>query len=714
MSTDPSARGETAAGPAWVNTRGRIYWYDQYALNEQETAFRSYDPDRIADELARTGADIITIYATNQYGIAYYPSAIWPQHPNLRGRDYVADLTSRLRARGKKIILYVNWLDSKHPEWNAVRLDQESAVAGPDEHPLASWARPEEPNGRVLALPGGRWQMPCLNSPKRGQAVAIAREIVERYQPDGFHLDMFLDGEICVCPYCRPTLERICGTSDLTREAIFAHWREYIDWRCARSASLFADLAAVLRPRGVVAAHNAFAPLFLPAIFGLGEEWLPSLDVFVSECFDAFMAPCTDLNSTGINVRWQRAIGKPSWTLRTSHQVHYAHWPITPAQWRIYAAACKANGGKVFGPCGVGARPDTTTSPALLEAVTGGFDFFMQDADLDIAAESAAGIALVFSWATRKYETPEPSGMQWAEELTGWARVMIEEHLPFDIVAAERLTGAVQLAGYDLVILPNTINLSDACCEALRAYVNQGGRIIATAETSRADERGQRRREFALGDVFGISRQGEAEGHFAISGDREPEPASGRMQQVTTAGEILAHMVAVDPAGSVSGAKDPLPLQATPWPAVVRHNCGAGVSLYVAFPIGQYFTIHGDEHIGARMAEILDTLLPARQLKVRAPRTVEVTLWRQPQVPRIIVHLANRSVAWTLPTDARQITEILPVHDVEITMPAPWPGPKVACRRAEVEWTSDGAEIAMRIPALDAYAAIVIEPSRAR
>jgi len=83
----------------------RVYWYDQYVLNEQETAFRAYDPERITDELVATSADIIAIYAVNQYGIAYYPSGILPQHPNLRGRDYVGDLTTRLRAQGKKIIL---------------------------------------------------------------------------------------------------------------------------------------------------------------------------------------------------------------------------------------------------------------------------------------------------------------------------------------------------------------------------------------------------------------------------------------------------------------------------------------------------------------------------------------------------------------------------------------------------------------------------------
>src|SRR5512146_1176330 len=63
---------------AWLNRRQRIYWYDQYALNGQETAFSRYDPDRIASELKGVGAEIVAVYAANQFSVAYYPSTIWP------------------------------------------------------------------------------------------------------------------------------------------------------------------------------------------------------------------------------------------------------------------------------------------------------------------------------------------------------------------------------------------------------------------------------------------------------------------------------------------------------------------------------------------------------------------------------------------------------------------------------------------------------------
>ncbi|UCH33884.1 MAG: beta-galactosidase trimerization domain-containing protein [Armatimonadota bacterium] len=692
----------------WVNQRSRLYWYDQYALNEQETAFARYDPDRIAAELVGVGVDIVTVYAANQYGIAYYPSAILPQHPNLGGRDYVGDLVTRLRAHDKRVILYINWLDSKHPEWNMVPLGcHQAAVRAPQQS--ASWADPSHPNGRVQALPGGAWQVPCINSPRAEQVASIAREIVDRYHPDGFHLDMFSNGDVCVCDYCRPTLERICGTADITREVIREHWVEFIDWRCGRSAAVLSNVSAVLRERGIVAAHNPFAPLYVAAIWGQDEAWLDSLDVFLSECFDRFLAPCSDLNSTSINVRWQHAVGKPAWIIPTQHPIHYAHWPISQVLWEVFAAACKANGCKAFGPCGVGTRPDTTTSPKMLANVRHGFDFYMRDADLDDNAVSAAKIALVFSWATRKYFGA--GDQQWLEEFSGWARLLIEEHLPYDIVAAERIGDGADLKQYDLVILPNSANLSDRVCRALRDYVRRGGRVLATAETSLWDGRGGRRTDFALADALGISWRGSVAGHFAVQRPDEAEPASGVFQQVASRGKTIAHRVDVDPAGSVAGTKDPLPVQVSDWPVVVVGSFGEGETCYVAFDIGRYFSMHGDEHIGAWMAELLDAILPARQVAVQAPRTVEVTVWRQTTPERTIIHLANRTVAWTLPTDARQITEIIPVHDIEVTIDKPYHNSVVTARGADVKARADGDKLVAHVAVVQAYAAIVIEAS---
>jgi hypothetical protein len=704
----------------WINNTGRIYWHDQYANNEQETAFSKYDPERIADELAGIGADVVAVYATNQFGIAYYPSDIWPMHPGLKGRDYFGEVSAALKKRGVRVIAYTNWLDSKRAEWNMIPLGQENNPYF-KEQPLASWAKSDVPGMRVQDLPGGAWRSPCFNSPHREEFVAIAREIADRYHPDLYHLDMTINSGVCVCEFCRPTLERICGSKEITEQALRAHWREFVDWRCESSARILREMTAVLHERGVGTAHNAFDPILMAAANGLDESWMDTIDVYLSECFDAFFVRYADLNSGGIICRLHHGLGKPSWILRTSHPAHYAHTSISEAHWRVAAASAKSNGCKVFGPCGVGAKPDTTTSSRLLRNVELGYDLFMDDADLRECAVSAAKVGLVFSWATRKYDTPDSIGgfgpLNWAADFNGWARTLIEEHVPFDVIVAESRfldcarndNGcAAELAKYDLVILPGVTCASESFCSAIRDYVASGGRILATGDTSLFDEKGSQRPDCALADVLGASLVERISGPFAIQRPEEPEPACGDFFRVKSAGKVRMRRIETDPAGGVGGGEDPLPVGEPTWPFFTVHDHGKGQAAYVAFDIGRFFTAHGDTHTGELMAEILDAILPERQIAVKAPVSVEVTLWEQPGCNRTIIHIANRSVQYTLPTGTREIREIVPVHGIEISLPSPAADPSVTARHTDVTSAVADGRLIMTLGRVDDYAAVIV------
>jgi hypothetical protein len=682
---------------AWLNRRQRIYWYDQYALNDQATAFANYDPDRIAKEMAEVGAEIVAVYAANQFSVAYYPSEVWPMHPNLKGRDYFGEVSSRLKAQGQKVIGYINWLESRHPEWYVVPISR----AREKEFPLASWAKPDVPDWRVQQVPGGKWRTACINSPRRAQIVAITREIIERYHPDGFHLDMFFNSEVCVCEYCRPTLETICGTKDITDDAIRSRWREFVDWRCTCSSSLVAEVSAILREHGVFAAHNGQNPLWMSPIYGFDRDLVPSLDLYVSEIF-------SNLQQSDLTMRWHRAIGKPSCELLTSASPYHAHLSVPLESWQVSAATAKANGCNVLGPCGVGAYPDTTSSKRLLDTVRKGLDSFMEDADLHAEAAPAAKVALVFSWATRKYF--REGRMDWSQELDGWSRVLIEEHIPFELVVAEQVASAddLDLAQFDLLILPNTAFVSDAFCAAVSAYTRAGGHVLATGEVSLGDERGFPRADFALGELLGIIRKGAVEGLFAMEGLVEPEPATGVFQQVVASGEVLARHISTDLDGSVAGAMDPYPMSLTEWPLAVTRTAGAGQVLYVAFGLGRYYANHNLIHARDRMVQYINRLLPERQVVVKGPRCLEVTLWRQKAPERTIIHLANRT---PLAHDMLRIHEVPPLSGVTIEFESHYPDPHVTCRQATATTTLGGSKVRVQIDKLEVYAAVVVEPA---
>ena len=77
-----------------------------------------------------------------------------------------------------------------------------------------------------------------------------------------------------------------------------------------------------------------------------------------------------------------------------------------------------------------------------------------------------------------------------------------------DFVAEEDLSEET-LRKYRVLILPNAAYLSDGHVQQIREYAARGGSILATFETSRYDEWGERREDFALADLFGASATGD-------------------------------------------------------------------------------------------------------------------------------------------------------------------------------------------------------------
>lgn len=67
------------------------------------------------------------------------------------------------------------------------------------------------------------------------------------------------------------------------------------------------------------------------------------------------------------------------------------------------------------------------------------------------------------------------------------------------------------------MIVPNGAYLASGACEAIRAFVRGGGSLVATFETSRYDEWGDPRSDFALADLFGASARRDLVGPSANS-----------------------------------------------------------------------------------------------------------------------------------------------------------------------------------------------------
>jgi hypothetical protein len=93
-----------------------------------------------------------------------------------------------------------------------------------------------------------------------------------------------------------------------------------------------------------------------------------------------------------------------------------------------------------------------------------------------------------------------------AEEMTelpwrGWTNALVRARIPHLPVHADHIDR--ESSRLTVLILPNLAAMSAAQVEAVRRFVARGGGLVATGETSRGNEWGERLGDFALADLFG-------------------------------------------------------------------------------------------------------------------------------------------------------------------------------------------------------------------
>jgi len=92
----------------------------------------------------------------------------------------------------------------------------------------------------------------------------------------------------------------------------------------------------------------------------------------------------------------------------------------------------------------------------------------------------------------------------------GMVSALIRSRIPYLPVHADHI--ARDSSQFKTLILPNLAAVSDAQVQSLREFVAQGGNLVVTGESTLYTEWGERRADFALGDLLGIEATGDIEG----------------------------------------------------------------------------------------------------------------------------------------------------------------------------------------------------------
>ena len=291
-------------------------------------------------------------------------------------------------------------------------------------------------------------------------------------------------------------------------------------------------------------------------------------------------------------------------------------------------------------------------------------------------------------------------GRDHADELVelpfrGMANALIRARIPYLPVHADHIDReASQLS---LLILPNLAAMSDAQVESVRRFVDAGGSLLATGETSLLDQYGDPRPDFALAELLGVhlpagrqplneatrARRAKetlhtylrlppagAARHPVLRGFEETDilPYGGLLEELTVAGNAAVSLTFVPNFPIYPPETSWMRERETTWPGLVlttRPN-GARVACMPADLDRRFARDNLPDH-GNLLANVVRWAVRDQlPLRVEGPGFVDCHLYRQPG--RIILHLVNLTNAgtWRQPVD-----ELIPVGPLRVSVRIP-------------------------------------------
>jgi hypothetical protein len=474
-------------------------WFDkpmrwaQLTLAENDPG--RYDPAFWLEYFRRTHSDAACLSAGGC--VAYYPTKI-PLHHRSRwmgDSDPFGELAAGCRKLGMNVIArtdpHATYQDvyATHPDWIAV-----DASGNKRRH----WASPE------------LWVTCALGPYNFEFMTAVTREIVERYQVDGIFSNRWEGSGMCYCEHCQANFKQATGF-DLPRTSNPQDpaRRAFIVWEQQRLFELWRLWDATVRganPNAAFIANAGGGALSSLDMKTIGEL-APTL--FADRQARSGVAP---LWTNGKNGKEYRAtLGRKAivgiFSVGVEDQYRWKDSVQGADEIRLWVVDGIANGLRPWFTKFSG----TLYDGRWLKPVEELYGWHYRNERYLRNEQPIARVAMVYSQQTATFYGGDQARAKVEDHTLGFYQALIEARIPFEMVH-DRLLDAGHTDQFRTLILPNIAALSDAQCAQLRQFVERGGSLVATYETSLYDEWGVRRRDFGLVDLFGLSATGPTEG----------------------------------------------------------------------------------------------------------------------------------------------------------------------------------------------------------
>jgi hypothetical protein len=493
-----SASVTTAASLFGQKYAGTPDWYDkpmrwaQLAFTEDDPG--NYDPGFWLDYFKRIHADAACLSAGGC--VAFYPTKV-PGHYKskfLGTGDAFGELAKGCKKLGMVVVARTDphamheEAYKAHPEWAAVEANGK---------PRRHWADPS------------LW-VTCAMGPYNFEFMTdVTKEIVANYPVDGVFSNRWSGHGICYCAACK-RLFKAFSNHDLPRgeDRKSPAGRAYWQWHQARLFELWKLWDAEIKK---INPHAAF-------LANSGGGALSELD----------MKTVGQLAPTLFADRQARRGLMPPWANGKNGKEYRATMGSKaiggifsvgveePYRWKD--SVQHANEIRIWVADGIaqGLRPWFTKFNAKpfdnrwLPVVEQIYKWHHQNEAYLRNVRPLAKVAMVYSQRNAAFYGGAQARPKVEDHSLGYYHALIEARIPFEMVH-DGLLDAESLKPYQVLVLPNIATLSDAQCGQLKAFVERGGSLVATHETSLYDEWGTRRADFGLGALFGAKFTGKVE-----------------------------------------------------------------------------------------------------------------------------------------------------------------------------------------------------------
>lgn len=426
--------------------------------------------------------------------VAYYPTKI-PFHKQaeyLKGTDLFGDLCRAAHEDGLAVFARMDSnrahkeFYEQYPGWFAV-----------------------DKNGQPYKA--GELYLSCVNSPYYDKHIpSILTEIATKYKPEGF-TDNSWSGltrdSICYCNYCQKSFRENTG-NEIPAEKNWSDivYRQWIRWNYDRRLEIWDLNNKITKTAG--GANCIWAGMNSGSIRGQSNYFRDYKEI----CKRAEIIMLDDqARSNEGGFQHNALIGK---------MIHgMLGWDkLIPESMAMY----QSGGGANFR---VASKVLPEARMWMINGIAGGIQpwwhhvsAYHEDRRMYKTAEPimkwhkdneqylinrmpVANIGVVWSQQNTDFFGRDQAGDLVEMPWRGMTNSLMRARIPFLPVHADHIER--DASNFRLLILPNIAAMSEAQVNAVKKFVEDGGSIIATGETSLYDEWGDARKDYALGDIFG-------------------------------------------------------------------------------------------------------------------------------------------------------------------------------------------------------------------